>query len=155
MRHTHLKIALFLSIFCSSQVTAGQFVNGFGVGMQYGGAVGWQGSYIFGQNKLKTGLGYFGLTLGYDRFFLPKTSFGVQYVANQFVIGAALNINYHFGSMPSRGWVAGAELFNGPNPVDSTEDILTGLTDFDGTLADTIIEEESRTGLSISVGYNF
>jgi len=93
--------------------------------------------------------------LGYDRFFFPKTSFGIQTVANQLVIGTALNVNYHFGSAPSKGWILGAELFHGVNPVDSTGEVISGLIDGDGTFEDAVIEDDSRTGVSISVGYHF
>ena len=49
---------------------AASFTNRIGTGIQFGGAVGLQESYVFGRgrNGIRFSAGYTGIALGYDRY---------------------------------------------------------------------------------------
>lgn len=149
-------MALVLFAFIVSPgANAGEYDFGVGAGIQYGALLGGQGSYLFGNNKVRFGLGYAGYALGYERFLSSKYSLGVQYFANQFFVGGALSLNYLVGASRTRGWVLGLDIYRGVDTVESAADIIGGLFDFDNTFDDVRVDEDPENGVSISIGYHF
>jgi len=143
------------ALISSSVASGGEFVNGFGSGIQYGGVVGWQSAYLSGKNKYKFSLGYTdiaGITLGYDRYLGPKASLGASYFANQFALGLSLNLNYHLSSVDDQGWLVGLDLYTGLDSGDlTTETLQTMFTPWN----DNDFDVEAKGGALISVGYHF
>lgn len=137
----------------ATEVRAGEFSNGVGSGIQYGGIVGWQGGYISGPNRTRISFGYAGFAIGYDRYFWHNTSIGLQVFANQYRIGSGLNVNYDVDGNPKKGLVVGLDLYSG---YDSSEYLgefyWEYIFDPEGLRE---LDTRSRRGAFISVGYHF
>ena len=146
-----LVVTLLTSII-SLPATAGSFSSSVGAGVQYGGVVGWQGVYGFGNNQVRAGFGFFGVTYGYDRFIGKNVALGVQGFGNHVKTGAALNFNYYFNGVRQSGWMLGLDYYRGFDTEDFAIDlfieIFTSPMDID-------IDQNPDNGFFVSVGYRF
>lgn len=144
--------ATLLTSIVSLPATAGNFSNSIGAGVQYGGVVGWQGAYSFGNNQVRAGFGFFGVTYGYDRYIGENVALGVQGFGNHVKTGAALNFNYYFNGVRQSGWMLGLDYYEGFDTGDFAIDlffeILTDPMDID-------VEQNRGNGFFVSVGYRF
>lgn len=147
---TVLLLTLSLGV---TPLKAGEFSNGFGSGIQYGGIAGWQGAYLFGRNKARLSIGYAGYTIGYDRYLSTHTSLGGQVFANQYRTGVALSVNYNVNGTPGKGWVAGVDLYSGYDTGELLGEIYWDFLFDPESLGDN--EFETRSGAFISVGLHF
>ncbi len=151
MLKLRLAVAL-LALTGSLPAIAGNFNNSVGFGSQYGGIIGWQGGYSFGNNNIHIGLGYVGIAYGYSRYIGENLSLGLQAFSNQYRIGSALNLNYYFDGVKQPGWMLGVELYRGFDTLEFTAEFVLELffnpTDFD-------IDQDLENGLLVSFGYRF
>gem|GEM_PF-1567640 len=157
LRVSVLLLAVFAvsSLMVTPYAKADGFDHGIGIGIQYGGTIGWQGSYTSNKNKLKFALGPRGLAIGADRFIAPKVSLGLQGFANTYKYGTAINANYHFGDNSQSGWIVGLDVFYAKDSIDAAIDLLEFLFDFDRDPDDPIFDSKSKGGAFISIGYHF
>lgn len=147
-------IALIIVIFAySSQAGAGSFANRVGAGIQYGGILGWQGSYTFGQNNLRASLGVIGFTYGYDRYIGPRNSLGIQAFGNQFKLGYGLSLNHYFNGYRKPGWIVGLDGYVGFDTLDFSSRVITEALFSFGDIEE--LDIPSERGFFISIGYQF
>ena len=150
------RIVFLLMIFLlaiSPHTHAANFTNGFGLGFQYGGVIGWQPGIVAGKNKFRLGIGYTGMALGYDRFLTPEVSFGGQLFFNQFFIGGSVNANYHLKT--ARGsWIFGLDVYRAIDTVDGYVELISQM--FEIIVGEDLVDSaKPETGVSVSVGYHF
>ena len=154
-RHNILGIA-FLFFLSGNAAHAEGFINRVGGGIQYGGVIGWQGSYRFGLNAARISLAYFGATVGYERFFASNCSLSFQFFANQIrTTGLGLSYNYHLNSYNKRGWVLGLDVFSAVDTIESSFDLFSELIQNGGPVDPDNLDTERRTEVFISIGYQF
>jgi len=153
MNPKFVKAIAFLVFVYSSQAGAGSFANRVGAGIQFGGILGWQGSYTFGQNNLRAALGALGFTYGYDRYIGASNSIGIQGFSNQSITGYGLSLNHYFNGYRNPGWIVGLDVYEAFNTLDLTGEVFFeaffGLGDIDE------FDIDSDTGVFISIGYQF
>lgn len=128
-------LGLYLLLFLSVGNASG-YRSSLGAGIQYGGVVGYQGSYTIHKTKLRLSLGYIGGVVGVEQLIGDHFGIGIQsglVIAGIGVLGFA---NYYFTSNKSPGWNIGVET------CISCVAILS-----DGTTR--------RGGVAISLGYTF
>ena len=150
-----LKITKLLLILClvfSGSAMASQFKSRVGAGLQYGGLIGWQGSYNPGNNSIRFALGYAGFAYGYDRYIGDSYSLGLQAFGNQSVIGFGLNANYFPNTRHNPGWVFGVDVFTGYDTLEFTGEFLF---DFFFNPGNIDIDAELEPGVLVSIGYQF
>ncbi len=145
----------FVFLIGSSQAIAGNFKNSLGVGIQYGGIIGWQGAFNSNQNKFRLSLGYAGMTFGYDRFLGSNVSLGAQGFVNQYRVGSALSLNYYFGAGERERWYAGLDIYRGYDSGEAGLELIVNFFDFVLNTGDLGIDAQIETGLAVSVGYEF
>jgi len=152
-------LVLFVTLAFSSHLKADGYSHGLGSGIQFGGVIGWQGAGIKGANKIRMGLGYTGIALGYDRFVLPKMSLGIQTFGNQYRIGYGFSVNYHIGTELTTGWILGLDLYRGIETGEGLFDLITSMfelvIDTDETFDELGIDDGPEYGAFVSVGYLF
>lgn len=155
MLNRKLKSRLFLVLLllCATRLQAADFKNTSGIGIQFGGLFGWQGSIISDSNRYRFGIGYTGFALGWDRFFSDNLSVGFQGFGNQEITGVGLSLNYYLGTHWGSGWVAGIDVYRGYETGEFVFEVVTdvffGGNDL-GASTDGI-----GNGVSFSVGYQF
>lgn len=107
----NLKICLVVAaLLLTSNTASAEIRHSLGAGVQYGGAFGYQASVQSGNNNFRLGLGYVGVTAGYDYFITPKIALGVQAFGIVLFTGYALNLNYYFSPSRSTGWMLGVDV---------------------------------------------
>lgn len=84
--------------------------HGFGAGVQYAGFFGYQASVQSGRKNFRFGLGYIGVSTGFDYFITPRVAVGIQAFGSVFIYGSGVNLNYYFSPMPSAGWMIGVDV---------------------------------------------
>ena len=90
------------------QTNGGQFDHAVGVGLQYGGIIGYQFSYKEAQSNFRISAGLIGASLGYDYYLTDTFSFGATYTASIRDV-TSLNFNYTPSGYANRGWVIGLD----------------------------------------------
>ena len=91
------------------QANCGQFENAAGIGLQYGGILGYQLSYKEAQSNFRAAAGIIGASLGYDYYLTDNFSLGATYTLSSRNV-TSLNINYTPSGYLHRGWVLGIDL---------------------------------------------
>ena len=153
MNQKCVKAIVFLVFIYSSQAGAGSFANRVGAGIQFGGILGWQGSYTFGQNNLRAALGALGFTYGYDRYIGPRNSLGIQAFGNQFKVGYGLSLNHYFNGYRNPGWIVGLDGYVGFDTLDFTGEVFLDAFFSLGDIDE--LDPSSERGVFISIGYQF
>lgn len=148
-------VAAFLLLLCTHQSRAADFRNGFGAGVQYGGIVGWQGSFNSDNNKLRFSVGYAGITVGYDRYLGSKFSLGGQTFLNQYIVGAGMNLNYYFSSYSNSGWIIGLDVYRGYVTAEAGAALIVNYFEFVFNTDDTGLDAELDNRVILSIGYQF
>ena len=124
-------LILFLSV-----GNANGYRSSLGAGIQYGGVVGYQGSYTIHQTKLRFSLGYIGGVIGLEQLIGDHFGIGIQSGLVIAGFGTLAFANYYFTSNKSSSWNIGVET------CISCQAILS-----DGATL--------RGGVAISLGYTF
>lgn len=149
-------LAVLVLLFCGNPVMAAEFKQAIGSGIQFGGLLGWQGSYNNSNNgKFKVSFGYSGTAFGYERFVSPNLSLGGQIFGNQYVSGGAISANYYFSGGTSSGWVLGLDAYRGYNTGEQALESIIRIFEFafDTDIID--YDAKLRSGIFLSVGYQF
>ncbi len=133
-------IVIVLLLFSSTSYTT-ELKHPVGIGLQYGGVLGWQGSLSSGENSARLGLGVVGFTVGYDRIFSESFSVGVQVFGNYFNHGAGISMNYYLGVGRSSHWVLGLDVFRAKLHLEE--------------IFGEVIPNQFETGAFVSLGYRF
>ena len=110
---------------------------GAGLGLQYGGIIGAQGSYRIENTRLKLALGVIGLSGGVEYLITDKISIGYQAFAVGFSSGWGLYGNYYFPKEDGKSWVVGLDFIR-----NAQSTFITATS-------------ESENKFLISAGYNF
>ena len=146
--------AFLLFVISSGHGMAASFANRIGTGIQFGGAIGLQESYVFGRglNGVRFSAGYTGFALGYDRYVGAKYSLGIQGFLNQYRAGYAISLNHYFNTHRKSGWLIGLDFYYG---VDTETAALEFFTSFLLTPGDFGINVDPEPGAFIAIGYQF
>lgn len=134
-----LSATLFV-VACLPSASWAEFKSTVGLGLQFGGVIGWQGAVQSKHHKLYLSLGAPGLSAGYA--FLPanKVSVGVNGFVTLLGGGQGLFLDFHFSGHQRSGWLVGVEIFQSSPAFDLS------FNDDDGS-------DEIR--YSASLGYTF
>ncbi len=149
-------VAAMMLILSASTVSATEFKQTIGSGIQFGGVLGWQGSLINSNGgAFKLSVGYTGTALGYERFLSPSLSLNGHVFANQYISGAALSANYYLSTGTKSGWVIGLDAYRGYNTGEQALDSIIRFFEFafDTDVAD--FDPKLKYGAFVSVGYRF
>jgi len=149
-------IAAVALLACSNSVLAAQFKQAIGTGIQFGGVIGWQGSYVNSNNgKFKMSYGYTGTAFGYEKFVSPNISIGGQVFGNQYVSGGALSANFYLSSGTTSGWLIGVDAYRGYDTGEQALDSIIRFFEFafDADIVD--YDAKLKTGVFLSIGYQF
>jgi hypothetical protein len=100
---------VFLVLFVFSQFTYSWDYNAsFGMGLKYGGLVGYQATFSEGNHNLRGALGLFGSSVGYDYKVFDHFSIGATIGDYSSIVSVStfhtLNVTYHFSGNYSEGW---------------------------------------------------
>lgn len=146
---------LFFMSLAPAPAQAAEFKSSVGVGLQFGGLVGWQGSLHYGQNKFRGSFGLAGTAWGYDRYFGSHYSVGAQIFGNQFRIGGGLSVNYYLSQQLEPGFVFGLDLYRGASTDAAVVEVFTDVV-FAGLLSsDSPFDAQIENGIFLSLGYQF
>ncbi len=151
MRNVLINTGLILLLIGSSPASANGLKHRLGVGIQYGGIVGYQSSINSGRNNFRVSVGLSGLTLGYERHVGSRMSLGLQTFANQSLTGYGVNVNYHWNAQTEPGWVFGLDVYQAYNSAEIAIDAYFDLL-FDDAID---FDAELKSGAFASVGYQF
>lgn len=121
MKKVKLYSCVFTLLVSALACEAGESRSSVGIGLQYGGLVGWQGAQVSNRSISRLGVGVWGVTVGHDRFIADNLSFGVQIFGNLFLTGAGVNLNYYVGSREAGNLVIGIDVFRAQEPLDSLD----------------------------------
>lgn len=110
---------------------------GAGIGTQYGGIVGIQGSIGTKQTKLKLAVGYAGISGLLEQYLADNISIGYQAFGIAFTSGWGLFVNYYRPHRDDKMWVFGIDYIN-----SSETSFITA-------------HDERNKFLLFSVGYKF
>lgn len=124
------------------QANCGQFDHAVGVGLQYGGIIGYQFSYKEAQSNFRISAGLIGASLGYDYYLTDTFSFGATYTASTRDV-TSLNFNYTPSGYANSGWVIGVDFAYIEGQRESGSNIFYQR------------EEESKKVMWLSAGYKF
>lgn len=113
-----------------------QAKSSVGIGIQFGGTIGWQGSTRWGNNNVRAAVGAVGLSAGYDYFLNDKVSVGFQGFIIGLSWGRGISANYYFTRPELSGWTVGLDAFSASSGFAGS----TG---------------ESSNRVLLSVGYRF
>lgn len=118
MKKTRLYYLAVLFSVLALPCEAGESRHSVGMGIQYGGIVGWQGAQVSEKSISRFSVGTWGVTVGHDRFVTKNIVLGAQVFANIFLTGVGLNINYYLGSKNSANFVVGVDVFRAYEPLN-------------------------------------
>ncbi len=106
-----IKFAILLVALCSPAASWAEFKSSVGLGLQFGGVIGWQGALQSENHKLYLSVGAPGISIGYG--FLPhnKVSVGVNSFATLLALGYGTFLNFHFRGHQRSGFLVGFDLF--------------------------------------------
>jgi len=89
--------------------------SAIGMGFQYGGIFGWQGSLLKERHRGSVGLGLFGASVGYDYELGSKVSAGVSSFIFSAGVGGFSGVGFRLHYYPNgtfqNGWVYGVDVF--------------------------------------------
>ena len=94
----------------SARAESAEFKSSLGIGIQFGGVIGWQGSIRAGNSIFRVALGAVGLSAGYDHFVTDSVSLGVQGFIIGLGGGVGINANYYFAQPDVSGWIVGLDV---------------------------------------------
>jgi len=155
MKKTTFIIAVLLLLLISRPSSALEFKHGIGVGIQYGGIVGWQGSLNSEHSKTRLSLGYAGFTLGHERYLGSNFSLGGQAFLNQYVIGIGLNLNYYFSTHSRKGWLIGLDANRGYVSSEAGLELISNYFEYIFDTNDSGINAKLNNRALVSIGYQF
>jgi len=137
-------LVLTVLTFASFNVFSVERKSAIGIGFQYGGVFGWQGSLVEDKHRGSIGLGLIGLSVGYDYKLGEKISAGVTSFGLESAIGgftaAGLRLHYYPSGTFQNGWAFGIDVFRTIN---------TRIFSLDSS------DENNSTGGFFSVGYGY
>ncbi len=137
MKNLLCKIVLLIFLIEHSAQARGELQLGAGLGLQYGGIIGIQGSYQVDKTKLKLALGVIGLSGGIEQLLTERVSIGYQAFAVGFSSGWGVYGNYYFPKEDGNSWVVGLDFIR-----NAQSTFITATS-------------ESENKFLISAGYNF
>ena len=101
---------LFLVIFLfTPPVRAAEFEHAVGIGLQYGGIVGYQLSTTFEQGRIRGAVGVIGVSIGYDHNLSDTFAIGATITATIRTV-YSLNLNYMPNGQQNSGWMFALDL---------------------------------------------
>lgn len=109
---------LIAALLCPLSVQA-DLGTSIGVGVQYGGIIGIQGTYKFNATKFRLAFGAIGAGASVEQKLTPRVTAGFQVFASGIVIGQGIFLNYHFSGFNKKGFTIGIDyLFNSEVPLN-------------------------------------
>lgn len=136
-KHLLYKAILLTVLIGHSAQAKSELQWGAGLGLQYGGIIGIQGSYQVDKTKLKLALGVIGLSGGIEQLLTERVSIGYQAFAVGFSSGWGVYGNYYFPKEDGNSWVVGLDFIR-----NAQSTFITATS-------------ESENKFLISAGYNF
>ncbi|MFT4937435.1 MAG: hypothetical protein ACI88A_000450 [Paraglaciecola sp.] len=104
------KVIFLLSMFLFVKPTfAADFENAVGIGLQFGGVVGYQLSTTVEQGRIRGALGIVGASIGYDHFVTDTFAIGATITATLRTV-YSLNLNYMPAGQQNSGWMFAVDL---------------------------------------------
>ena len=137
MNKLAIRILLVFSMLVFPCQAKSEFNWGVGIGLQYGGILGWQGAYRFSSTKVRIAIGVIGLNLGIEQLLSNNFSVGIQGFGVGSTAGWGGFINYQLPAGGRKQWVFGLDLIR-----KASTSVITATS-------------ESTNVLSVSIGYNF
>lgn len=110
------KIIFFLPALLFAQYTHGaDFKHAVGIGLQYGGLIGYELSNSFDHGRIKGAVEVIGASVGYEHFMTD--SLGIGLTLTPFFIRPvySLNLNYWPAGHQNNGWMFGLDLGHMPD----------------------------------------
>lgn len=108
----HVICVLLITLLTLIAAAPVQAKSSVGIGIQFGGTIGWQGSTRWSNNNVRVAVGAVGLSAGYDYFFNDKVSIGVQGFIIGLSWGRGISVNYYFTRPEVSGWMLGIDAFS-------------------------------------------
>lgn len=100
---------LALALLVPATAQAVSYKSEAGVGIQYAGFAGYQGTLKLKRNSLLFSVGT-GISLGYEFAANEKITVGAQVLSFGFSSAKSAHVNYHFSSVHTHGWTIGLDL---------------------------------------------
>jgi len=135
-----MKIAMFLLLIglFAKPINGAELEYSVGLGLQYGGIIGYQLSTRLEQGRIRGAVGLVGASVGYDHFVTENFAIGVTFTETIRTV-YSLNLSYMPNGLRHDGWMFAADL--GHMPDDDGE----GFFSTDG----------SKNVVWLTVGYRF
>ncbi|MFQ3197247.1 MAG: hypothetical protein ACI8R9_000637 [Paraglaciecola sp.] len=131
-----------ISLLLIPQASSNPLEHGVGIGLQYGGILGYQLAYHEAQHNFRAAAGLIGGSFGYDYYLTDNFSLGATYtlsVRN----ASSLNINYIPSKDKNSRWIFGIDLAH----INSQRSSGSGFF--------LKQEKESKNVMWLSAGYKF
>lgn len=127
---------VLVTLLTLARVAPAEAKSSIGIGIQFGGTIGWQGYARSNNNNFRVAVGALGVSVGYDYFLNDRVSIGVQGFIIGLSWGRGISANYYFTRPEIPGWLVGLDAFSASSGFAGS----TG---------------ESSNRILLSVGYKF